>query len=255
MLNKKIFFSIFVILILLIHNIKGQVLFDMGNLRNFAYTSYGYKDGFENATIGIARRDSVKLIKQVVIGILDVSLPLPLTDKFFTKHSIRKGFQINLYKHKKNDFRIPFMFASTSIVRENKDLKYHDVTAEFSLVPGFYHKKYTIALDLRYELIAFRHKKYFQEYYNDSYAEDVNHPFNVNAKNHWETPLFSIAKVGFMAGLNLKHCVLYLKSGYERNPFVNLHLNNFLPGYVVLGFGYKFGTHPFEKPKKVKTPH
>jgi hypothetical protein len=168
-----------------------------------------------------------------VIGVLDGSLPL--SQDFFTKHSIRKAFQTDLYK--KNDFKIPFMFASSSIIRENRFYKFHDVTAEFSLYPGFYHKKYTLAFDLRYELIVFRHIKYRTDYLTEK---------DPTVKSHWESPLFSIAKVGFIAGLNFNHFVLYLKSGYERNPFVAINFNNFLPGYALLGFGYKFGKKPFK---------
>ncbi len=231
--------GLFFILTLFSVSVKSQVLFDMGKNRNLAYISSGFKDGYANATIGIARRDSIKFLKRELIGLLDVSLPL-IQRAFVTKHSIRKGFQIDLYK--KVEFRIPFMFASSSIIREDRYFKLHDVTAEFSLVPGFYRKKYTIALDLRYELIVFRLVKYTPEYYVD----DHNHNFDPNSKRHWEKPLFSIAKVGFVAGLNLKHCVFYLKSGYERNPFIDFNFKSFLPGYAVLGFGYKFGTRPFK---------
>lgn len=233
MLNTKVFLMLMISVMLSSINIKAQVLFNMGNYRNLAYTSYGYNGAFANTTIGIARRDSVKLLKRVVIGILDASLPV--TQHFFTRHSLRKAFQIELYK--KNDFITQFMFASSSIIRENRYFKFDDITAEFSLIPGLFRKKYSLALDFRYELIVFRHIKYRADYLREK---------DPTVKSHWESPFFSIAKVGFIAGLNLNHFVIYVKSGYERNPFVSLNFNNFLPGYILAGFGFKFGTRPFK---------
>lgn len=225
MLKRIIFVPLF---ILIIAKAKGQILFNMGNYRNLAYTSAGYNGAFENTTIGIARRDYVRIIKHEVVGFLDVSLPI--TNRFFTRRSIRKGFQFDIYK--KNDFRVPFIFASSSIFRENRYYKFHDVTAEFSFVPGFYSNKYSLALDIRYELIVFRRKAYRSDYLNE---------IDPGAKSHWEKPYYSIGKFGIMAGLNLKHCVIYIKSGYERNPVLT---HNYIPGYLLFGLGYKFGTKP-----------
>ncbi len=244
MLNKIIFFIFVYLSLFSFLNSNAQVLFNMGNYRNLAYTSTGFNENFENITIGIARRDYVKLIKREVIGLLDASLPL--SHHFFTRHAVRKGFQIDVYK--KNDFKIPFMFASTSIVREDRYIKYHDITAEFSITPGIYTQKYSLALDIRYELIAFRLKKYHSNYFVD----DGKHNINPNEKRHWECPLYSIAKVGIMAGINLKQFVAYIKTGYERLPLDAKKFNDVLPGYAVIGVGYKFGKKPFEVPKKTR---
>lgn len=210
---------------------KGQVLFDLGEYRNLAYVSTGYNGAFENYTIGIARRDYIRLIKREVVGVLDLSLPI--TNNFFTRHGVRKGFQMELYK--KENLKIPFMFASSSIVRENRFFKYHDITAEFTLAPGIYTTRYSLALDMRYELIVFRYKKFRGDYLNE---------VDPQAKNHWEKPYYSIAKVGIMGGLNLKRMVIYIRSGYERNP---ISTRNYVPGYALIGFGYKFGTRPMKK--------
>lgn len=242
MLNKIIFFIFVYVLLFSIQNSNAQVLFNMGGYRNLAYVSSGFNANFENVTFGIARRDYVKLIKREVIGLLDASLPL--SHNFFTRHAIRKGFQIDVYK--KNNFKIPFMFASTSIVREDRYIKYHDVTAEFSITPGIYTQKYSLALDVRYELIAFRFKKYRSDYF----VNDGKHSINPNEKKHWERPFYSIAKVGIMAGINLKHFVAYIKTGYERLPLDAKKFNDVLPGYAVIGVGYKFGTRPLITGKK-----
>lgn len=210
---------------------KAQLLFNIGDYRNLAYASTGYNGAFENYTIGIARRDYIKFIKREVVGVLDLSLPI--TNNFFTRHGVRKGFQIELFM--KENLKIPFMFASSSIVRENRFFKYHDITAEFTLAPGIYTLRYSLALDLRYELIAFRYKKYRADYLNE---------IDPGAKNHWEEPYYSIAKVGIMAGVNLKRFVIYIRTGYERNP---ISTRNYVPGYALIGFGYKFGTKPFKK--------
>lgn len=230
MFSRKIVISLFVFLSFLVITSKAQILFNMDNYRNLAYTSIGYTGAFDNTTIGIARRDSIKLIKREVIGILDVSLPV--TDRFFTNHTVRKGFQLNVYK--KDFFRVPFMFASSSIIRENHLYKYDDITAEFGFVPGIYQVKYTIALDFKYELIAFRHEKFKPNYLRQ---------LNPQAKNHWEEPMVNIGKIGIVAGLNLKRFVIYFKTGYEGNPIPK---SNLLPLYALGGFGYKFGTKPFK---------
>lgn len=210
--------------------VRSQMLFDMGANRNLAYTSFGYNSAFENFTIGISRRDYFKRIKKEIIGFLDTSLPL--SSQFFTRRSVRKGFQIDLYS--KDSFRIPFIFASSSIVREDHFFKFHDFTAEFSILPGYYSKKYTFALDLRYELIVYRYKKYTSNYRRE---------IDPQAKSHWEKPFYSIAKVGVVAGMSVNNWVFYLKTGYERNPITT---NHYFPGYGLLGFGYKFGTRPLK---------
>ena len=51
-------------------------------------------------------------------------------------------------------------------------------------------------------------------------------------------------------GLNFKRLTVSLKTGYEKNPFT---IKNYLPGYIVMGIGFKFGTKPFEKEFKNKT--
>lgn len=210
---------------------KAQVLFNMGDYRNMLYVSSGYNGSFTNITTGVGRRDYVKLLKREVIGVLDASFHV--SDLFFTRHSIRKGLQLDLYH--KDDFRLPFMFASTSIVRHDKYVKFHDITAEFSIEPGLYRDKYTIALDCRYEVIVFRFMKY-----SNLYRQDIDR----NVHTHWEHPFFSIGKVGLFAGINLKRFTFYTRFGYERNPFVGSH---YLPGYVLFGLGYKCGTKPFKK--------
>lgn len=229
MLNKKTITIIFIALMLFSLNIKAQVLFNMGDYRNLAYTDAGYSNGYPNITLSIARRDYFRLMKREIVGVLDVSLPLT-TDRFLTKRSVRKGFQFDIYK--KNDFRIPCMLASSSIFRENQYYKLHDVSAELGITPGIYRQKYTLALDFKYELIIFRFRKYTNYYLTQ---------INPDAKSHWEHPFFNIAKVGFVAGLNFKRTIIYLKSGYERNPTAN---RNNLPVYALVGFGYKFGTRP-----------
>ena len=230
-MSKKIIPAI-IILISLFYakNIQAQILYDMGNFRNVAYTAFGYTGAFENNTIGVARRDYVKLLKKEVIGILDLSLPL--TRQFFTRHALRKGFQLDLYQ--KNNMKIPFMFASTSIVRENKYVKYHDITAELGVAPGFYAPKYSLALDLRYEIILFRLTKY-----TPLYLQDIN----PEAKRHWEEPYYSIAKLGVMGAINLNRFVISIRTGYERNP---THNKKQVPLYINLGFGIKFGSKPFK---------
>ena len=230
-MSQKIIGIIFVSMSLFcIKNSESQILYDMSNYRNVVYTASGYTGAFENVTIGIARRDYVKLIKKEVIGILDVSLPV--SNQFFTRHAIRKGFQIELYQ--KNNFKIPFMFASTSIVRENKYIKYHDITGEFAIAPGFYTPKYTLALDLRYEIILFRLTKYTPLYIQDIDPE---------AKRHWEEPYYSIAKLGITAAINFNRFVASIRTGYERNPTSN---KKQVPIYVTLGFAVKFGSKPIK---------
>ena len=230
MLKNRIYLFITLYFVLLGLNSSAQILFDIGDYRNLSYISTGYNSAFENITIGIARRDYVKLIKREVIGVLDISLPI--TNHFFTRHAIRKGFQMNLCN--KGNFKIPFIFASSSIVRENHFYKFHDITAEFTIAPGIYTKKYSLGFDIRYELIIFRLTKY-----TNAYLQEIN----PDARRHWENPYYSIAKVGVMAGINLKHFVLYIKSGYERNPIIT---KNYFPGYILFGFGYKFGTKPLK---------
>ncbi len=215
-------------IILMTSTSKSQVLFKMGNYRNLAYSSFGYNGSFENATFGIARRDYIRVIKKEIIGILDVSIPI--TNQFFTKHVLKKGLQIDLYES--NRFKIPFTLASSSIVRYNSLVKYHDVTSEFTINPGIYTERFTLALDLKYELILFRHIKYSQQY-----RQDVNS----KAVNHWTNPLFDVFKFGVVGGFNFKRWVIYMKTGYERNPF---SFKKYIPGYIVLGFGFKFGIKP-----------
>ena len=210
---------------------KAQVLFNIGEYRNMIYVSSGYNGSFTNITTGVGRRDYIKLIKREVVGVLDGSFHV--SDLFFTRYSIRKGIQFDLYQ--KDWFRLPFMFASTSIVRHDKYLKLHDITAELSIAPGIYKKNYTLALDCRYEFIAFRFEKYTRLYHQQ---------INNDVHTHWEYPHYSIGKIGVFAGINLKQFTFYTKFGYERNPFSG---TNYLPGYVLLGVGYKCGTKPFKK--------
>ena len=216
--------------LLLLFTSKSQVLFKMGDYRNLTYSSAGYNGSFGNVTFGIARRDYIRVIKKEVIGILDVSIHI--TNQFFTRHVVKKGLQINLYKNK--TFKIPFTFASSSIVRQNSLFKYHDVTSEFTLNPGIYNEKFTLAFDLKYELILFRYIKYSQQYRQN---------IDSNAVNHWTQPLFDVFKFGVVGGLNFKRWVVYMKTGYERNPF---SFKKYIPGYIVLGFGFKFGTKPMK---------
>ena len=216
--------------VLMISTSKSQVLFKMGDYRNLTYSSTGYNGSFANITIGIARRDYVRLIKKEIIGILDVSIPI--THQFFTRHVIKKGLQIDLYKSKR--LKIPFTLASSSIVRQNNLFKYHDVTSEFTINPGIYDEKFTLALDLKYELILFRHIKYSQEYRQE---------IDSKAVNHWTNPLFDVFKFGVVGGFNFKRWVVYMKTGYERNPF---SFKKYIPGYIVVGFGFKFGTKPMK---------
>lgn len=227
---KSNYLYLFISIVLAALPSKSQVLFKMGDYRNLSYSSVGYNGSFENLTVGIARRDYIRLIKKEVIGILDVSLPI--TNQFFTKHVIKKGLQIELYKNEK--FRVPFTLASSSIVRENTFFKYHDITSEITINPGMYAGRYTLALDLKYELILFRHVKYSQQY-----RQEVNS----KAVNHWTSPLFDVFKFGVVGGLNFKRWVAYIKAGYERNPF---SLKKNIPGYIVLGFGFKFGVKPIK---------
>jgi hypothetical protein len=239
------------ILALISLTLKSQVLFNMGEYRNLAYTSAGFNNSFENVTIGIARRDYIKKIKREVIGVLDVSLPL--SPNFFTRRSVRKGFQVDLWK--KNDYKIPFMFASSSVAREDRYYKYHDATAEFSIAPGIFRKRYTLALDLRCEMIAIRYRHCI----NDSLSDA-----DPRAQKHWTFPWYAIGKAGIVGGLNLDRFVMYIKMGYERKPINSLNLNipkyipadvlNLVPAYLVIGFGYKFGTKPLEQPKPGTLP-
>jgi hypothetical protein len=226
--------------------LKAQILFDMGQYRNLGYTSYGFNNDFENVTIGVARRDYIHKIKREIVGLLDVSLPL--SDHFLTRHAVRKGFQIEAWK--KNEYKIQFMFASSSVVREIPFYKWHDVTAEFSLVPGIYRPKYTIALDLRCEIIALRYRKCLSDSVKDA---------DPTAKKRWDEPFYPVGKAGIMFGLNFKRMVFYVKTGYERKPTPSnpliisktlpAYFLNIIPAYFVFGFGYKFGTKPFSQPK------
>lgn len=209
---------------------KSQVLFKMGDYRNLAYSSTGYNGSFGNVTFGIARRDYIRLIRKEVIGILDVSVPI--SDDFFTRHVIKKGLQVDLYKSKR--FKIPFTLASSSIIRQNNFFKYHDITSEFTINPGIYDEKFILTLDLKYELILFRHIKYSQEY-----RQEVDS----KAANHWTQPLFDVFKFGVVGGFNFKSWVVYMKTGYERNPF---SFNKYIPGYILIGAGFKFGTKPMK---------
>ena len=220
---------LFIVLILVSFTCKAQLLFNMNDYRNLVYSSGGYSGGFSNITVGIARREYIRRIKKEVIGIVDISLPV--SNQFFTKYFIKKGFQFDLYKNK--DLRLPFTFASSSIERQNEFFKYHDITAEFTINPGIYKEKYTLALDCRYELIVFRHIKYSQQYKND---------IDSKASNHWTRPLYDILKVGIIGGLNIKKLVVYIKTGYERNPSVT----NYIPGYIIVGIAFKCGTKPMK---------
>ena len=211
------------------------MLFKMDDYRNFIYSSVGYNGAFGNATIGIARREYFRFIKKEVIGIIDISIPI--TNDFFTKHVIRKAFQLDLYTNGK--YRIPFVFASSSILRQDQFYKIEDITAEFTINPGIYKEKYTIALDCRYEVVAFRHTKYTEQY---------KHDVDSKAVNHWSEPLFGVVKFGVIGGLNFKRLSVYMKTGYEENPF---SLNKYIPGYILLGIGYKCGTKPMKKPKVI----
>ncbi len=212
---------------------KSQVLFKMGDYRNLTYSSGGYNGSFGNVTFGIARRDYIRLIKKEIIGILDVSEPI--TNQFFTRRVVKKGLQIDLFKHK--SFKIPFTLASSSIVRQNNFFKYHDITSEFTINPGIYDQRYTLAFDLKYELILFRYIKY-----STQYKQEVDS----KAANHWSQPLFDVFKLGVIGGLNYKRWVVYIKTGYERNPF---SFKKYIPGYIVFGFGFKFGNKPMKKNK------
>ncbi len=202
----------------------------MGNHRNFTFGTVGYNGAFPNVLIGIARRDYIRVIKKEVIGILDLSLPI--SEHFFTRHVLRKGFQLDLYKHK--SYKIPFMFATSSISRRDPNKHFTDITAEFTINPGIYHGKYTIAFDWKYELIAFRYSKFAPNYVNSD---------GVKPKNKFSHPPYDDFKIGVIGGYNIKNMTFYLKTGYERNPF---RLKSYLPGYILVGFGYKFGEKPFK---------
>lgn len=71
-------------------SLRSQVLFDIKDYRNLAYLSVGYNGAFPGVLIGIGKRDYVRLIKREVIGILDLSLHV--SEHFFTRHVLRKGF-------------------------------------------------------------------------------------------------------------------------------------------------------------------
>lgn len=213
---------------------KAQLLFDMGSYRNLLYTSGGYNGAFSNITIGAARRDFFRLAKKEVIGILDISIPL--SNRFFTKQVIKKGFQFDVCKY--GYFRLPLTFASSSIIRHDSWVHYHDITAELTLNPGIYTARYTLALDCRSELIVFRRIKYSPLY---------KHDVNSKAVNHWSEPGFDIFKFGIIGGLNFRRLAVYVKTGYERNP---MPLKNYIPGYIVAGLGFKCGTKPMKEKSK-----
>lgn len=236
MINKKKHLFIVSLLVLVSSVSEAQLLFKMDEYRNFVYSSVGYNGSFSNATFGIARREYFRLIKKEVIGIIDISVPI--SNQFFTKHVLRKAFQLDLYENK--NFHIPFIFASSSISRQNQFYKLSDITAEFTINPGIYKEKYTLALDLRYEVVVFRHIKYSEQY---------KHDVDSKAVNHWTNPLFDIFKFGVVGGLNYKRVAIYMKTGYEENPF---SFKKYFPGYIVLGIGYKCGTKSMKKEKKEK---
>ncbi|HWY13037.1 MAG TPA: hypothetical protein VN026_17000 [Bacteroidia bacterium] len=227
---KSKYLYLFSAIVLVAITSKSQVLFKMGDYRNLTYSSVGYNGSFGNVTFGIARRDYIRLIKKEIIGVLDISIPI--THQSFTRRVIKKGLQIDLYKNK--TFKIPFTFASSSIVRQNNFFKYHDITSEFTINPGIYNEKFTLAFDLKYELILFRYIKYSQQY---------RQGIDSKAVNHWTQPLFDVFKLGVIGGLNFKRWVVYMKTGYERNPF---SFKKYIPGYIVFGFGFKFGTKPMK---------
>lgn len=205
---------------------EAQVLSTFTPYRNVTYVSAGVNNSFANTTIGIARVDYVKLVRKQVIGLLDISLPI--TNKYFTRRSVRKGFQFDIIN--KDNFRVPLLIASSSIFRESKFYKVHDVTLEVAFSPSFSKGKYYFALDLRYEFILFRHYKYSQLYLNE---------INPTAKSHWEQPNNSIGKAGIVCGVDLKKWFFQFKCGYEKYPSA---IHQLIPAYVVLGGGFKFGS-------------
>src|ERR1041385_9232218 len=205
--------------------IRGQVLCDMYPYRNVTYINSGLNNGFANTTIGIARTEYIKCIDKKIIGILDISLPV--TDMFFTRRLIRKGLQLELIN--KNNFKLPFLIASSSIFRRDEYLKIHDVTLETALSPGIYRKNFFFALDLRYEIIFLRHFAYSQLYLSES---------NSTAKKHWEEPYNNIAKIGLIVGLDQKKYFLQFRCGYEKYPSV---VQQLIPAYLVISGGLKFG--------------
>lgn len=210
--------------------IKCQVLSNFGSYRNVSYIHTGMDNGFANTTLGIARIDKFRFSKRKIIGLLDISLPI--SNRFFTRRSVRKGFQIDLMNN--NYFRLPLCVASSSIFRKNRYFRVHDLTLELALSPGIYKQKYYIALDVRYEIILFRHYHYSQTYLSE---------INPSAKNHWEQPNKGIGKYGIVCGVDFKRYYLQFKCGYEKYPST---IDQLFPAYGVVGAGFKFGTKPMK---------
>jgi hypothetical protein len=219
-------YAVVIYFILIGSFVRGQVLCDMYPYRNVTYINTGLNNAFANTTIGIARSEYLKCINKKIIGILDISLPV--TDLFFTRRSIRKGLQLDLIN--KNDFKLPFLIASSSIFRRDDYLKIHDVTLETAFSPGIYKKHFFLALDLRYEIIFFRYYVYSKLYQSEK---------NSLPKNHWEEPNNSIAKIGLICGLDLKNYFLQFRCGYEKYPSV---VHQLIPAYMVISGGLKFGS-------------
>lgn len=159
--------------------IKGQLYTNLGEQHNQIFMGAGYSDSFSNIHYGINHVHYLKIIKRDLIGILDFSTPL--SHKYFTRFIFRKGFQLDLYK--KKDFKLPISIITSSVKKHLYLFSFHDIVTDFSLMPGKYTGKYSIAAEVSIKYIWFRKAHLTPEYYQQSYINSNigRHKVNVSA--------------------------------------------------------------------------
>ena len=224
--HKNILFLLFVLTFL---NGSAQLLINFDHNRNITYLNVSSLGKVFNSTLGIARKDSIKSLKTVITGFLDFTSPISI--EHYNKLLIKKGFQATLFK--KKHFLFPFTLYSTSIIRQNKMERRHDITSALDILPTYKFKNFYISLNLGAEIILFSHVK--------SISSD-NEIFP-----HWEKPNTIIPKLGINFTLNKKHFVYTLKYNFEKNPYIKNDTRNHHNGYSSIGFGigYKFQNKAF----------
>ncbi len=190
----------------------------------------------EYADIGIARRE--KIFKKEIIGF--IAFEIPYSQALFFKHSIKKGFQFNLFH--KDKWRIPFVFTSSSNVGKTAEFKFHDIVIEFNVCPGIYTEKYTLAFDVKFGFVPFRHIHYTDKFQHE----------NPGSHSHWEETVYHGAGLGLIAGVNFKRFGFYLRSGYKKNIAGIVYNENSF--YALAGLGFRFGTKPMDKVKAEDKP-
>lgn len=199
------------------------------NHRNITYINVSTQGRVFNSTIGIVRKDSIKRLKTVITGFLDFTSPISI--EHYNKLLIKKGFQAIIFK--KKYFIFPITLYSTSIIRQNKMERRHDITSALDILPTFKIKNYYISLNLGAEIILFSHVK------------SINSDYDIIP--HWEKPNTIIPKLGLNLTLNKKHFVYTLRYNFEKNPYRKNDTRNHHNGYSSIGFniGYKFQNKAF----------